>query len=171
MQALRVLVSFLCARDLIVFLALALPAGFLSARRLRVPFPLLLSGIFGFLLLRIAAPWAAGTGFSGAGVYFCAMGFSCATSAAVVFVAMLFSAGAVGKTEIAFSVFCALFLFCPWNLVSLAFAALSAVIFYLARVFVESRSVGKGVFRPVFSVPFVPFMAVGAVIAKLMERI
>ena len=99
------------------------------------------------------------------------MGLSCATSAAVVFVAMLFSAGAVGKTEIAFSVFCALFLFCPWNLVALAFAALSAVIFYLARVFVESRSVGKGVFRPVFSVPFVPFMAVGAVIAKLMERI
>lgn len=171
MQALRVLVSFLCVRDLIVFLAFALPAGFLSARRLRVPFPLLLSGIFGFLLLRIAAPWAAGTGFSGAGVYFCAMGLSCATSAAVVFVAMLFSAGAVGKTEIAFSVFCALFLFCPWNLVSLAFAALSAVIFYLARVFVESRSVRKGVFRPVFSVPFVPFMAVGAVIAKLMERI
>ena len=171
MQALRVLVSFLCARDWIVFLPLALPAGFLASRRKRVPFPLLLSGIFVFLLLRIAAPWADGAGFSGAGVYFCAIALSCVTSAAVLSAAMLFSAGAVGKTEVAFSVFCALFSFCPWNLVALAFAALSAVIFYLARVFVESRSVRKGVFRPVFSVPFVPFMVVGAVIAKLMERI
>lgn len=144
-----------------VYVLFALPLAFMDARRFRISLPVLCAGIAALVAFRLGyfpisaravqnMCFAAGSAFL---IYFCVR---------------VLSGEGLGWQAVLFGVFSALYTGFYMNIIAAVFAALLGVLYYLASAaFRKLRKVGF-VHRPIFAIPFVPFITAGSVLSMLL---
>lgn len=92
---------------------------------------------------------------------------SSATSALVFFIARVLSGNGLGKGDIIYGILTSLYALFFVNLVGIAFAALLGILYYLFLAVLDRFRKSEKVLRPIFAIPFVPFISAGAVLARI----
>ena len=86
----------------------------------------------------------------------------------VYFGARVFSGDGLGKGDIIFGLFSALYTGFYDNMVATVFAALVGILFYLFLKIVQNHRHEDNVLRPIFVIPFVPFITAGALLSQIL---
>lgn len=151
-----------------VFLLFAVPAAMYDWRHFRVPLWYVALGMAALLSLYVFHPFVAGA----ITVRVLKNPLLAVASSLVIYMfARFLTGGALGWGDVFFSVLPALFTGFPLVFFSIAFAALSGILFYLALSVRDSwRKKQPFIFRPVFAIPYVPFTTFGAVLAVALFR-
>ena len=146
----------------------ALPAAIYDWRTFRVPLWYVALGIAAMLLLYVFHPFVPGA------VTFATVKnplLAAVTSLVIYVFARLLTGGALGWGDVIFSVLPALFTGLPLVFFAIAFSALSGILFYLALAVRDAhRKKQPFVFRPIFAIPYVPFITFGALLAEVLFR-
>ena len=158
--------------ETVLYLLFALPASFIDARKFRIPFYYILGGTILFFALIIfrtvkIVPLTEKLFWENVMYIFLSM-----ISSVLLFgFARLLSSGGLGKGDILFAVFTALYCRFYENLIAAVFAALSGILFYLVLRICQKKLKRQNVAYPVFAIPFVPFITFGALLDKFLFHI
>lgn len=152
-----------------LFLLFALPSSFLDIRKLKIPVIYVIVGVIVFFLYRIFSFYFY---FGNIKVNLLNTFIAIFSSTILLFITRIFSAGGLGKGDILFGILTALYCNFYVNLIALSFSAISGILFYLLLAVIEKRfnekNPNKRIYRPVFAIPFVPFMTFGSLLAKFL---
>lgn len=149
----------------VIFLLIAIPSSIIDIRRFRIPLMYVCGGIAIFVFADVAQFLRGGA--SSPSCFFNEI--EAVVSSFLVFLAArVFSGGGLGKGDIVFGVFAALYTGFYSNMVATVFAALIGILFYLLLKIVENHSAQDNVFHPIFAIPFVPFITAGALLSKFL---
>ena len=146
----------------VVYLIFSLPLSYMDSRKFRISLPLLAAGAVALILCRFfylsmpLVPVAKN------------LGLAVLTSFLIYFCTRVLTAEGLGFGDVFFGVFSALYTGFYTNIVATFFAALLGVLYYLALAVVQKLKKKKIVHRPVFAIPFVPFITAGSVLAMLL---
>ena len=153
--------------SLIIFILVGLPLCYMDIRIFRISSPLVITGC----VLMLAC--------IGYECYFPDKVFKVvvvkgyAISAVVGLIAYIlfniFSGGKISSGDILFALFACLFLQFPYSLIATGFTGLICLMYYL--FFAVRHTVKKGrpmIFRPIFAIPFVPFIFSGTILVKVL---
>lgn len=161
-----------------LFLLFAVPAILLDVRKFRIPFTYVCFGIFVFFMFRtfvvIADDFTSQLirirSFSDAqflkNIGFIFLGM--ASSFLLFFSARIFTDGGLGKGDILFAVLTSLYCQFFLNLIAAGCAACCGMVYYLGLAAVSKFKKNEFIIKPVFAIPFVPFIAFGAVLTKIL---
>ena len=155
---------------LILFLVFAVPASVYDWRCFRVPLWYICAGICALIAFHLLFPLYAGNRFAFGTIK---NPLIAVVAALVLYVAArVLTGGALGWGDVIYSVLPALYTGYPLVFFATAFSALCGMLFYLALAVRDSRRKKQPfVFRPVFAIPYVPFITAGAVLADVLFRI
>ena len=153
----------------LLFLFFAIPSSIMDIRRFRIPMGYVCLGILVLAAFRIfnlfTLPNLTGRFFWYQIIYLLV---AVITSTLVFLCTRLLSAGGLGWGDLIFGILAAIYSGFYGNLVSIAFAALSGILFYLLLRIIQKHSSVTNVAHPVFAVPFVPFITFGALLEKFL---
>ena len=145
-----------------VYLVFAIPMSFMDARKFRISLPGLVFGAICVLGVRFGL-------FSGDAVPLLKnMAFATATSFLIYFCTRVLTAGGLGFGDVFFGVFSALYTGFYMNIIATVFAALLGVLYYLFLAAIQKFKKQQIVHRPIFAIPFVPFITAGSVLSMLL---
>lgn len=148
-----------------IFIVISLPSSIMDIKKFRIPVFYVLFGILLFFSLTMFYFFNEETkSFS----YFYSPVAALVSSFLVYFGARIFSGGGLGKGDIIFGLFTALYCGFYTNLIATVFAALIGILFYLAQKVIQNHRKEDCILRPIFAIPFVPFISVGAILAKFI---
>lgn len=148
--------------ETLLFLIFSVPLSIMDMRKFRISIFYTFLGIAAFFVFRF---------FVLPHVIFFSKVKLCLVSvfsaAIVLFFTRMFSGGGLGAGDIIFGIFSAVYCVVWWkNLAGLFFAALLGVLHYLSlAAFYKIRK--DKILRPVFAIPFVPFISAGAILARV----
>lgn len=145
-----------------VFLIFAVPLSVMDIKSYRISLLYDFLGTAVFLCIRLFLPQAS---FSRRLEIIIS---SVLSSLIVLGLTRVFSAGGLGKGDIIFGLFASLYCTFWKNLAGLVFAALLGVLTYLFFAVLDKIKKNKRILRPVFAIPFVPYISAGAVLARIM---
>ncbi len=160
-----------------LYLIFAVPVVVISIRRFKIPLAYLCFGIFVFVVLRVffeipnpsvfvlRARSVADKNFF-RNLLFVLSG---ALSSYFLFTVLkFFSDDSLSTDDVLFGVFTALYCQFYLNLVAVILSACIGVLYYILLAVLQKFKKKDGIFRPVFSVRFVPFIAAGAVLTRIL---
>lgn len=145
-----------------VYLLFALPLSYMDSRKFRISLPLLLLGCVALLSCRfvfLSVPIVAG----GKNIL-----FALATSFLIYFSTRILSGDGLGWGDVFFGLFTALYTGFYMNILATVFAALLGVLYYLFLAAIQKWKKHTRIHRPLFAIPFVPFITFGAVLAFVL---
>ncbi|MBQ7157812.1 MAG: hypothetical protein IJS09_00085 [Treponema sp.] len=151
------------------YLVFAIPAAIYDSRTFRVPLWYVGLGAIALIVFYIFHPYPFSPTFKLFGL---GNPFVAAVSAAVIYVlARFFTGGALGWGDVIFGTFTAMYTGFPLVFFATAFSALCGLLFYLALAVRDSwQKKQRFVFRPIFAIPYVPFITFGALLAQVLFR-
>lgn len=145
-----------------VYLVFAIPMSFMDARKFRIS---LISLAFGTICI-LGTKFGL---FSGAFIPLLKnMALALATSFLIYFSTRVLTAGGLGFGDVFFGMFSALYTGFYMNIIATVFAALLGVLYYLFLAAVQKFKKKQTVHRPIFAIPFVPFITAGSVLSMLL---
>lgn len=144
-----------------LFLVFAIPLSLMDMRRFRISLALVFVGTAVFLAYRLFMPLE---GFSRRLEIIISSALS---SLLVLGATRVFSAGGLGKGDIVFGIFTSLYCTFWKNLAGLLFAALIGILIFLFLAVLDKKRKNKKILHPLFAFPFVPFIAIGAILARI----
>ncbi len=148
-----------------LYILFALPLSVMDCRKFRISLPLV---FLGSLILLCARFLFLKTPFiSFAENMLLALG----TSFLVYFGTRVLSGDELGFGDVFFGMFSALYTGFYMNIIATVFAALSGVLYYLLLAIMEKYKKKQTMHRPIFAIPFVPFITFGAVLSSLLFNV
>lgn len=145
-----------------VYLVFAIPMSFMDSRKFRIS---LISLAFGMICI-LGTKFGL---FSGAFIPLLKNTvFALATSFLIYFSIRVLTAGGLGFGDVFFGMFSALYTGFYMNLIATGFAALLGVLYYLFLAVVQKFKKQQTVHRPIFAIPFVPFITAGSILSMLL---
>lgn len=152
-----------------IYLVFALPASLYDSRTFRVPLWYVGIGAAALIVFYIFHPYPFSTSFK---VFGLGNPLVAAISAAVLYLlARLLTGGALGWGDVIFGAYTALYTGFPLVFFAIAFAALCGLLFYLALAVRDSwRKKQQFIFRPIFAIPYLPFITFGAILSQVLFR-
>ncbi|WP_294428722.1 prepilin peptidase [uncultured Treponema sp.] len=144
------------------YLVFALPLSYMDSRKFRISLPLLLAASVAMICVRFFVlpsqpiPLAKN------------LFFALASSFLLYFCTRVLTAQGLGFGDIYFGLFSALYTGFYMNLIATVFAALLGVLYYLLLAVVQKIKKSSFVHRPIFAIPFVPFITAGSVLSMLL---
>ena len=144
------------------YLIFAVPLSFMDSRKFRISLPFLLLGsvvlvcVRFFVLPAQTLPLAKN------------LFFALATSFLIYFCTRVLTAQGLGMGDVFFGLFSALYTGFYMNIIATVFAALLGVLYYLFLAVLQKIKKNSFVHRPIFAIPFVPFISSGSVLAMLL---
>ncbi|MBQ6780654.1 MAG: hypothetical protein IJP62_05410 [Treponema sp.] len=153
--------------ETVIFLLFALPAAIYDSRKFRVPLWYVGIGSVVLVVFYVFHPYPFSPSFKVFGLGNPLVAVLCAVVLYVL--ARLLTGGALGWGDVFFGAYAALYTGFPLVFFSIAFAALGGILFYLALAVRDSWRKGRQfVFRPVFAIPYVPFITFGALLSQFL---
>ena len=149
-----------------LFLLIAVPSSIFDIKKFRIPLFYVLFGAAVFIALEI---FVALSGNFNSFAMCKNKTIAVLSSFLIFFTARIFSGDGLGKGDIVFGCFSALYSGFYENLIAVAFSALSGILFYLVQKVAQNHRADKSVLCPVFAIPFVPFITFGTLLAKFMQ--
>ncbi|MCR4822224.1 MAG: prepilin peptidase [Treponema sp.] len=146
----------------LVYLGFALPLSFMDSRKFRISLPFLLAGCIVLLLTRflfLSMPLLPGVKN---------LVLALLSSFLIYFSTRILSGEGLGWGDVFFACFSALYTGFYMNIIATVFAALLGVLYYLLLALLERLQKKQHVFRPIFAIPFVPFITAGALLSMLL---
>lgn len=152
-----------------LYLLFALPASIYDSRTFRVPLWYIGIGAISLIVFYVFHPYPFSSSFK---VFGLGNPMVAAISAGLLyFFARLLTGGALGWGDVIFGTFTALYTGFPLVFFATAFAALSGLLFYLALAVRDSWSKKQPfIFRPIFAIPYIPFITFGAILSQVLFR-
>ena len=145
-----------------VYLLFSIPLSVLDSRKFRISLPLLFAGVVALLLCRF---------FFLSGQVFPLVKnliFALISSFLIYFSTRVLTAGGLGIGDIFFGIFSALYTGFYTNIIAAVFSALLGVLYYLYLAVIQKFQKKQVVHRPIFAIPFVPFITAGSVLSMLL---
>ncbi|MBR0032839.1 MAG: prepilin peptidase [Treponema sp.] len=147
------------------FLLIAIPASISDIRKFRIPVVYVVAGIVVFVFADIAEFILLETKTCS---FFYNHIAAALSSLLVYFAARVFSGNGLGKGDILFGLFSALYTGFYANMAATVFAALVGILFYLFLKVVQNKFHEENILRPIFVIPFVPFITAGALLSQFL---
>ncbi len=145
-----------------VYLLFAIPLSVMDSRRFRISLPLLFLGAIAIVFCRFflfpTHLWPETKNLL----------IALASSFLIYFSTRVLTAQGLGAGDLFFGMFSALYTGFYMNLVATVFAALLGVLYYLALALLQKHKKKQNVHRPIFAIPFVPFITAGSVLTILL---
>ena len=151
-----------------LYLIFAVPLSVMDVRRFRISLIYTFTGCAAFLAFRLSGNFSSSDGFQiwKAVKMLELCGASLLSSVVILYAARIFSGNGLGKGDIIFGAFTSFYCLFWTNIAGIVFSAVSGLLFYLLLA-VFKRKDDEKILRPVFAVPFVPFITFGAVLARI----
>ena len=148
-----------------IYLIFAVPLSLMDSKRFRISLPLLVFGTVAILLFRL--------GFSAGSNIAIAKNLLIASlsSFLIYFSIYVLSGEELNFSDIAFGIFSTLYTGFYLNIVSAVFAALIGMLYYLLSASLQKLKKAKNMHRPIFAIPFVPFITAGSVLSTLLFQL
>lgn len=144
-----------------VYLLFAVPLSFINSRRFRISLPLVLIGSAALLLCRFVV--------LGQPPAVCRnLAFALGSSLLIFFCVRVLSGDGLGWGDVFFGMFSALYTGFYMNIVAVVFAALLGMLYYLMLAAVQRLRKKTHIHRPIFAIPFAPFICAGSVLCVLL---
>ena len=150
---------------LIAYLIFAIPLSVMDSRKFRISLPFLLAGSIVLVLSHVMFPvmllafWLKN------------LLVSLVTSFLFYFSTRILTGDGLGFGDVFFGMYSAVFTGFYMNMVATVFAALLGVLYYLLLALASRIKKGQIVHRPIFAIPFVPFITAGNLLAFLLFRV
>ena len=146
----------------LVYLAFAIPLSLMDLKKFRISLPVLFVGFFVLALCRFI--------FSLQPALFLAknLAFALFSSFLIYFCTRVLSADGLGFGDIFFGMFSSLYTGFYMNITATVFAALIGVLYYLFLAAIQKFKKKQFAFKPIFAIPFVPFITAGSILAMLL---
>lgn len=145
-----------------VYLLFSVPLSVSDCRKFRISIPIQVFGIAVVLCVRFFLSVGSFSDTFGN----CAAAFI--SSLLLFFGIHILSDGELGIDRILFGVFTAFYCGFYGNVIAVFFSAALGILFYLFQAVVGAHGKDARVFRPIFAIPFVPFIAAGAVLEQIL---
>ncbi|MBP3772204.1 MAG: hypothetical protein J6I53_05870 [Treponema sp.] len=144
------------------YLFFAIPLAFMDSRKFRISLPFLCVGFVTIILCRFVV-------LSMPLVPVCKnLVFALLSSGLIYGCTRVLTDGGLGLGDVFFGLFSALYTGFYMNIIATFFAALLGVMYYLLLALVQRHKKKQIVHRPVFAIPFVPFIASASVLTMLL---
>ena len=150
---------------LIAYLIFAIPLSVMDSRKFRISLPFLLAGSIVLVLSHVMFP------VMPLAFWLKNLLVSLVTSFLVYFSTRILTGDGLGFGDVFFGMYSAVFTGFYMNMVATVFAALLGVLYYLLLALVSRIKKGQIVHRPIFAIPFVPFITAGHLLAFLLFRV
>ena len=150
---------------LIAYLIFAIPLSVMDSRKFRISLPFLLAGSIVLVLSHVMFP------VMPLAFWLKNLLVSLVTSFLVYFSTRILTGDGLGFGDVFFGMYSAVFTGFYMNMVATVFAALLGVLYYLLLALVSRIKKGQIVHRPIFAIPFVPFITAGNLLAFLLFRV
>lgn len=149
----------------LVYLVFALPLSLMDSRKFRISLPFLAFGAAAILFCRffvLSQPLLP-----------CLKNLAVATASAflIYFCTRVLTDGGLGTGDVFFGMFSALYTGFYMNISSTVFAALLGVLYYLFLSAVQKIKKKQHIHRPLFAIPFVPFITAGSLLSMLLFQV
>lgn len=142
---------------LFIFIVFSIPSAICDAIKLRFPVILPILGFFSVLGFDI---------FSQTNLIWPLI--SAAVISLILFLARLFTSGSLGKGDIIFGSFMGICCSLPESLYALLLSSVLGIIYYIfIRTLNKKKAQQTAVYRPIFAIPYVPFLTAGTIITLL----
>ncbi|MBQ8679647.1 MAG: prepilin peptidase [Treponema sp.] len=145
-----------------LYLLFAIPLSLMDFKKFRISIPLLLFASLSLLVCRfvfLSMPL-----LSGAKNLF----FALISSFLIYFCTRVLSGEGLGFGDVFFGMYSALYTGFYLNIICTVFAALLGVLYYLLLAILQKMKKKQLVHRPIFAIPFVPFITAGSVLGVLL---
>ena len=145
-----------------VYLIFALPLSFMDSKKFRISLPIVFIGSVALVLCRLVflsmpfAPVAKN------------LILALISSFLLYFSTRVLSGEGLGWGDIFFGMFSALYTGFYMNLIATVFSALLGVLYYLFLAAIQKWKKKTHIHRPIFAIPFVPFITAGSVLCVLL---
>ncbi len=146
----------------VVYLFFAVPLSFMDARKFRISILALCFGAVSVLGVRfglVPGPWLP---------LLKNLSLAAASAFLVYFCTRVLTAGALDYADLLFGIYSALYTGFYMNIIAAFFAALTGVLYYLSLAVLDKLKKKQIVHRPIFTIPFVPFITTGSVLSMLL---
>ena len=150
----------LCASA--VYLLFSVPLSFMDSKKFRISLPILFVGAVALLFCRF---------YMNSGAFFPLLKnllLAFVSSFLIYFCTRVLSDGGLGFGDVFFGSFSSLYTGFYMNIIAAVFAALLGVLYYLFLAVLQGWKKKHFVHRPVFAIPFVPFITAGSVLSVLL---
>lgn len=148
----------------IAYLIFAIPLSVMDSRKFRISLPLLFAGSLVLVLSHIFFPVMPLTS------WLKNLSVALISSFLVYFCTRILTADGLGFGDMFFGMYSAVFTGFYMNMVATVFAALLGVLYYLLLALMSRIKKGQSVHRPIFAIPFVPFITAGSLLAFFLFR-
>ena len=145
-----------------LYLLVAFPLSLMDSRKFRISLPFLLLGSIAFILCRFVflnMPLIPGLKN---------LFFALSSAFLIYFCTRVFSGDGLGFGDIFFGMYSALYTGFYMNIVATVLAALLGLLYYLLLAIIQRHKKKQHIHRPVFAIPFVPFITAGSVLSMLL---
>ena len=145
-----------------IYLIFAVPLSLMDSKRFRISLPLLVFGTVAILLFRL--------GFSAGSNIAIAKNLLIASlsSFLIYFCTRVLSGEGLGWGDVFFGTFSSIYTGFYMNIIATVFAALLGMLYYLFLTMIQKFKKKKFVHRPIFAIPFVPFITAGSVFSVIL---
>lgn len=144
------------------YLLFAIPLSVMDSRKFRISFPLLLFGTLMLLFCQF---------FMNLGAIFPLVKnllFATVSAFLIYFATRVLSGEGLGFGDVFFGMYSALYTGFYMNIIAAVFAALLGVLYYLFLAVIQGKKKKQFVHKPIFAIPFVPFITAGSVLTTLL---
>ena len=146
----------------LAYLVFALPLSFMDSRKFRISLPFLAFGALAIIFCRF---FVLSQSFL---PYFKNLAVALASAFLIYFCTRVLTAGGLGFGDVFFGMFSALYTGFYMNIIATVFAALLGVLYYLFLAVVQNIKKKQHIHRPLFAIPFVPFITAGSLLSMLL---
>lgn len=145
-----------------VYLVFSVPLSIMDSRKFRISLPLVLIGSIALLLCRyFFVPQAIVPQVKN-------LAFAAGSAFLIYFCARVLSGEGLGWGDVFFGIFSAIYTGFYMNIIATVFAALLGMLYYLFLAAIQKFKKKKFVHRPIFAIPFVPFITAGSVLSVIL---
>ena len=145
-----------------IYLVFSVPLSIMDSRKFRISLPFVLIGSIALLLCRFgyfSSPLVPGLKN---------LGFALISSFLIYFCTRVLSGEGLGWGDVFFGMFTALYTGFYMNIIATVFAALLGMLYYLLSAAVQKLKNKTYIHRPIFAIPFVPFITAGSVLSVVL---
>lgn len=147
---------------LAIYLAFAIPLSIMDKRKFRISLPVLILGSVCLIVSRFLFPTMATVPLIKSLIY------ACLSSFLIYFGTRVLSGEGLGWGDVFFGVFSSIFSLFYMNIIATVFASLLGVLYYLFLALLDKFKKNKHITRPIFAIPFVPFITAGTVLSFVL---
>lgn len=148
-----------------VYLVFAVPLSYMDCRKFRISLPVLLVGTVALIASRFLFPLMPLVPEIKNTL------FALISAFLVYFSTRVLTGEGLGFGDVFFGMYSAVFTGFYMNIIATAFSALLGVLYYLLLALIQKYKKKQAIHRPIFAIPFVPFITAGSLLSVLLFRL